>query len=857
MSLSLFTSGPRAARRWLAAGLVLLVGLTASALPAFDTTTPASFFTNVADRVIQAETANWCAENYANYTNTFGATVTNAFGVGNIPVYIDGRFVYAPSIQRLLQVTANIFEAMSTNPYPAVYRPIFYLDPDTGNVFINGYQRVPPVNGINDQVLTLPVDVTDFIAGNVYDAQHVNIYGVPWIIGARKGFPAFNEFNLLSTVQVARFVQVTRGSLGNYNSSNYGTNQLFVMSITNSLGVSLWNPYDTNYVGSGNLTIYVHDDLDTGLTNAQTSGTLESSFEYYTVVSNWPGSAWSVPNAAAPPPAAGSFFYTNWSDSILPPSAYQYPTGDFVPLTQSLSQSLPGSLWQTGVTLNYPFPQFGLMTTNWVYGVVLDGSNVIDLVEFSGPNRTRNLTAEIGDFNFPAATGIAYMWSTNTWPPFNPGGANPYGLVNQIQLSRGALSLASAPVGGTWLASSVAPGVDGSPIAQQAYFGGFFTPTWFYNGVRFYNTNLSQIVPYTPTRTMYAYTLWQANDPLVHYLLSDLNFIGTNGTTLQHSDLYPPTFNITGLQLNQLGWRYQPWGLAGQMMGILGVDTNAYNLAYKDPLVFGPDSWNFPTNQTWNPNWLGQVHRGTPWQTLYLKSTDLLSLSSPLFGTRLGTNTWAVWSGDTNAVEAQLNRPVSDWHLASLLCAILNTNPATSYFNVNTTNPAAWTVPFDGLTVVSNLAPNETYTELSSNSPAVALLAGAVLATQAGEPGGVFGDAGDVLATPALSTQSPFLNWSDLLQQRTGITDATYEALPAQLLGQLGLASLGTVVFTNGQWMAQFTGQAGNQYVLQRSADLIHWTSLSTNSPGPGVMSLPVAGPPGGAGLFYRSQLLP
>lgn len=857
MTLSLFTSGARSGRRGLAAGLGLLVGWTASALPAFDTTNPANFFTNVADRVIQAETANWCAENYANYTNTFGATVTNAFGVGNIPVYINGRFVYAPSIQRLLQVTANIFEATSTNPYPAVYRPIFYLDPDTGNVFINGYQLVPPVNGINDEVLTLPVDVTDFIAGNVYDAQHVNIYGVPWIIGARKGFPAFNEFNLLSTAQVARFVQVTRGSLGNYNSSNYRTNQLFVMSITNSLGVSLWNPYDTNYVGSGNLTIYVHDDLDTGLTNTLNSGTLESSFEYYTVVSNWPGSAWSVANAAAPPPAAGSFFYTNWSDSLLPPSAYLYPSGDFVPLTQSLSQSLPGSLWQTNVTLNYPFPQFGLTTTNWVYGVVLDGSNVIDLVEFSGPNRTRNLTAEIGDPSYPDGTRISYMWSTNTLPANNPNGENPYGLVNQIQLSRGALSLASAPVGGTWSDAPVQAGIDTSPAAQQAAFSGFFTPSWRYLGITFYNTNLIMQAPYTPTRTMYAYTLWQANDPLVHYLASDLNVVATGGTGLQKTDAYPAALNITGWVLGQLGIHYQPWGLAGQMMELLGVDTNAYNPAYKDPLVFGSDSWNFPTNQTWNPNWLGQVHRGTPWQTLYLKSTDLLSLSSPIFGTRLGTNTWAVWSGDTDAVEAQLNCPISDWHLASLLCAILNTNPATSYFNANTTDPAAWTVPFDGLTVLTNLAAVPTSTELSSNSPAVGAVAGAILATQAGEPGGVFADVGDVLATPALSTQSPFLNWSDPVQQKTGITDAAYEALPAQLLGQFGLASLGTVVFTNGQWMAQFTGQAGNQYVLQSSMDLIHWTKLSTNSPGLGVMSLPVAGPPGGSALFYRSQLLP
>ena len=355
---------------------------------------------------------------------------------------------------------------------------------------------------------------------------------------------------------------------------------------------------------------------------------------------------------------------------------------------------------------------------------------------------------------------------------------------------------------------------------------------------------------------MYAYTLWQANDPLVHYLVSDLNVAGTNGTSLQRSDAYLPTFNISGLTLNELGLHYQPWGLSRLMAEFPYLDTNAYNLAYKDPLVMGSDSWNFPTNQTWNPNWLGQIHRGTPWQTIYLKAPNII-FETNSFDQSIGINTWSIWSGFTNLVEAQFGSPIGDGYLDGLLCAILNTNPATAYFNVNTTNSAAWTVPFDGLFVVTNIASAVTFTELSSNSPSVAALANAILSTQASMPGRLFTDVSDVLTTPALSTQSPFLNWSDPVQQRTGITDAAYEALPAQLLGQLGLASLGTVVFANGQWVAQFTGQAGNQYCLQSSPDLIHWTNLGTNSPVLGVMCLPVAAPSGSAALFYRSQLLP
>jgi len=365
------------------------------------------------------------------------------------------------------------------------------------------------------------------------------------------------------------------------------------------------------------------------------------------------------------------------------------------------------------------------------------------------------------------------------------------------------------------------------------------------------------LAPFTPTRTMAYYTLWQANDPLVHYLASDLNYIDPGGTGFQRSDAASPSFHLPGLALNQLGERYQPWGLKGQMASLAGVDTNAYNLAYKDPLVFGSDNWNFPTNQTWNPNWLGQIHRGTPWQTVYLKASDILSESAAPYGATVGLNTWEAWTGVTNFIEAGRTSPANDWTLASLLCAILDTNPATTFFNVNTTNAAAWTVPFDGLTALTNIATVETTSILSSNSPAVMALADAILAAQVSEPGGQFADVGGVLATPALSTQSPFLNWSDPGQQQYGITDAAYEALPAQLLGQLGLASLGTVVFANGQWMVQFTGQTGNQYILQRSADLVHWTSVSTNTPVLGQMYLPVAASSGGATQFYRSQLVP
>ena len=167
---------------------LLWQAVSTAAAPAFDTSTPASFFTNAVNQVLLAETADWRAQNFAEFTNTFGTVTTNGFGLANIPVYVNGSFVYSPSVQRLLQVTANIFDASTTNPYPSVFRPTFYRDAISGNVFINGYQYIPSVSGLSDPRLSSPVDIAALAAGTIpgtgsgygLGLNNVNVYGIPW-----------------------------------------------------------------------------------------------------------------------------------------------------------------------------------------------------------------------------------------------------------------------------------------------------------------------------------------------------------------------------------------------------------------------------------------------------------------------------------------------------------------------------------------------------------------------------------------------------------------------------------------------------------------------------------------------------
>jgi len=222
------------------------------------------------------------------------------------------------------------------------------------------------------------------------------------------------------------------------------------------------------------------------------------SYAYTNTLAFLPGSGW---NYATLPPSASSVnpasFITNqWTLAFLPPSAYMSQSGDFIPLT---TFPPPSSYWETGVTYNYPFPQFGLSATNWVQAFVLDGlpgsQHIIDYVQFSGPNFIRKINAQLNDPNYPDATGIDYMWSTNGYDN-NSSGVPAWGVVNQIFVSQG-LAGETAPPGGTWSTIPVAGGYTNS-AAQQAFFDGFWTPTWSYGGNIYSNTNLSVVAPYTP-----------------------------------------------------------------------------------------------------------------------------------------------------------------------------------------------------------------------------------------------------------------------------------------------------------------------------------------------------------------------
>ncbi len=819
----------------------------AVAKPALDANDPLGFFTTVADKMLRS---------------------TFSFGVTNIPVYSNGVSVYTPSVQRLLQLSANIYEASTTNFYPTVFRPVFQND-SFGNVFIIGYTNLSSVSGPNtvsgsgDFQLAPPHDIDDLLTfpanTSITDANGlVNVYGVPWIIGAKKGLPNFNEFSMQDVVKIARKLQVTRL---NTNSPPNATNQLYVISVTNSMGVEFWNSYTNSY--SNQVQVVINDNLTMQM--ALTNGTVlladsvplsrSVPFNPQTSLNVWPSNAFLVP------------FATNYP--FLVASAYSFPFVQFYNVAGN-----PNPTFQSTTPAFPPLPQILLEVTNHLQVYLLDNNHVIDYVHFSGPGSSRNITLEFQNTNTTiGSAGTAAYYTNLVWSTAPGNGGLALGIATQIGISDGNIPLNTI----FWN--------DKPETTLNAEIDGFFhflNPLYTLPvGVAdIFSTNLAVQAPFTPSIVNYEYDTYQANDPLVHYLKSDLTYFGydPNPNSNAQTGVHPVPLNASNFpllpDLGEINARYQPWGRSvpsGQVgVSLAFYDENAYNLVFKDPLVTHSDNWDFPSGTGLPLTTLGRIHRGTPWQTIYLKTSDIL-VEANQFG-NIGTNTWVIWTGNFNINDAALTAPINDRRLIGMLVPLMNTNAPEQLLSINDSSLNDWSSVFGGMVTLSNSTPFPQFQPLTYNlltinpaDPTAGQLATAINAMRmqfqnADGSIGTFENIGDILSIPQLTEQSPFLNTNNTTlggqQLEYGISDEAYEAIPAQLLSLLRPDSIGKLTQINGGWNIQFSGSDGFDYALQSSTDLINWSSISTNQPVQGHFNVPIPPASNSHEQFYRTLLL-
>jgi len=878
--------------------------------PILDINNPVGFFSIVADKLLRASSATWFQSDPTNYLITYygitptyyvdgsGYGVTNAsapsmtnqvpcFGITNIPVLSNGRFVYTPAVQRVLQLSANIYDATTNQAaylgkdYPSVFRPILFKSVvgSLTNVFIVGYQYIGSVpQGLNPYT-TPPLDPPDPVLGNVYSLKlgftppnpkvttdfYGNIWDVPWIIGAKKGFPNFNEFSMQDVVRVTRKLQVVRQDT---NSLPNATNQMYIFSVTNSLGVEFWNSYTNAYTNlSQQIQIVVNDRLSMrmALTNGQVlfadGKTMSQTYLLggQTNFSVWPGNAFIIP------------YETNFT--ILPDSAYLFSSPQFFYVGDN-----PNPTYQTTSPAFPPLPQILLNVTNQLQAFILDNNHVVDYVHFAGPGTSRNLNSEFQNTNTTVVgLGTAPYYTNLVWSTVPDSTGLPLGIAIQIGISDGSITPVNTVF---WKDANVKAEIDGfRHFLNPANASIYGTQNNF-----MFSTNLAVQVPFTPVAITYEYTTFQANDPLVHYLKSDLNYSGydPDPNSPLRTGVHAEPLNLASFpllpNLGQINARYQPWGKTPPR-GQAGVsqafyDLSPYNLAFKDPLVKQSDDWDFPNGGGLPLTTLGQIHRGTPWQTVYLKASDILAELNPInvaLG-NVGTNTWAVWTSDANRFDAVNAAPVNDRQVIDVLIPLMNTNAFGELSSVNGTSLSNWATLFGGMVVWTN---STQYPQLTQFQPltngllvidpagqgVVQMVTGinAIRAQFMNADGlvGLFERVGDILSTPQLSEQSPFLNWNNANQQQNGISDFVYEAIPAQLLPLLRPDSIGKLVRVNGVWNVQFSGSDSFAYALQTSANLIDWIDVSTNYPAQGYFRVPISSAPNLQGQYYRSVLLP
>jgi hypothetical protein len=787
--------------------------------------TPAGFFTNAADRMLRAYFPYPII-----YTTIGNVLVTNYLSITNIPIYPVNY--YTPAVHRILQLAANMYDASTTNrmfdsvptgqvnmAYPSVFAP-YFIYTKTGNVTnisVCGYQEVanyaqnvPLLNvALPPYDLRRTPDLNTILLNTANVPFAANIYGVPYVVGVKKGFPNFNKFASSPIVQISRKLQIVKPS-ESAAPLTWHTNVQYTIGISNTFGVECWNSSATNYGRS--VTIYAGNDFSMGLTVSNNNAALVpprivgTGVIIGTNANTWAGSSYISLGAAHI--ITNSFkvpFETNvvvLSDSLL----HLNPPG-FPPTNSAITfETTPG----------YFIPDFVLTVTNRVRVVLVDTTTqrVIDCVQLGGlglmggPDTTNDIMTDLQQLDGRVNESVR-LWTTNRIPGATRNFA-PDGIYNQVTIAANAAL--PIPINSFWKGLQLDPTQGESVGTAQTNFN-----AWINSQT---DPNLSRQVPLVAFGKYQSTYVWSANDPMVHYMTGDLTDLTTTNGRLQTFPLF-----ITNALEGVLGTftgtnKYQPWNIFGGGASLRDVQNN--QLAYKDPIITCSDAWQFPTNKFPNIGWLGMVHRGTPWQTVYLKSESV--------DNNANTN-WYLWTGDNLGnyfglnypIDSKLSQPTNDWLLMDLFTTAPNPNASRGQLSVNQTNLAAWAAILDGVCAITNtptgispwfINPSDTYlyTVPLSSPPTTyftntlqyivnsinaqrASVNTLVTPNQPFYPGQVFSSAGQILSVPQLTVLSPYINTNIAAT----LSDAVYERIPQQIMSLLRVGTPKYVIFAYGQ----------------------------------------------------------
>ncbi len=803
----------------------------------FNAWTPVQFFTNAAIRLLRSR---------AEFVNS--GLCTN--GTIYIPIYPTN--FYTPSVHRMLQLAANIYDASTNHAYytsldfPSVFRPTFgktVTGPNT-IIYINGYTNVDAVLTSSD-VFNQPADlrrpavVASLPSGGPF---LTNIYGIPYVIGVKYGLPSFNNFTMVPVVQVTRSIQLIKPTLtAQLSDPGWQTNISYQIGISNVFAASCWNSYLSTFSNSTvlvyatnemTMTLWLTNDINlinpgvTNITITNISGYANTTNLFYS--NTWAGRPASLFNPATP--IAPSFRRILLSGTNFLNNVYVQR----IPV--NLNANGPGNGLYPPTPRNY-IPGWSLIITNRLRVILQDQTTgrLLDYVQLGGVGQMNgmdsfeDINGDLQNFTFarnnsgspfpflPDPLGRYSVWTTNAVSTTNN---TPRGIYNQLIISAYSNSVPNS----VWMGKT--PGQVSAEVYPFDVFIGKNATTY------------SAIAAYTPTTKYTNVFTWSANDPLVHYQATDLNdftkywvsnnlvrslatnTLGTITTVSNDPSLLPGSLSTNVQRVSTS--HYLPW-TSSAATGPLSLSTT--NLAFKDPLITQSDDWQFPTNKFPNIGWLGRVHRGTPWQTVYLKSspvadaniinhTAVVTYPNGVSVTNTYANhaSWEYWSGNstcwpggTNESDASISEPTNDWKILDLFTTAPNENASRGQLSVNQGGTAAWAAVLDGVIIVSNnvatnyhiIDPSDFLTISGTNTPTVNFIASAInLQRQSPNySNGVFTSVGDILSVPQLTVASPYLDTT----HPALLNDNVYERIPQQILSLLRVGTPRYVIYAYGQ----------------------------------------------------------
>lgn len=728
----------------------------------------------------------------AGNLSVFGFPITNS---GAATVFTNSTYpLYSPRIHQLLQLAVNIYEATQTNDNaylwptpPTVMRPTF--ERRNNEIYIVGYVSD---NGTDFQSRLQGGTLRWYELGSspASFGNNDNLYDIPILFGARKGFPNFNEFTTHTLADFMRKIEVRKDA----NYVKISTNQTFVLSATSYTVAELFNSYGgyTNFYGGYPGAQYTYPrELQMIFGNESTS--------VFTNDATGPARVNLTTNSIRGD--AKTFAAGTWTNGfrltqvmtnviLLPSTLYvNAPTNGLVTFNNAaLSEVITG-----------PFTnRWGLTISNRVRCFLFDGGRLVDCYTSARMNSAFDISAELE--GRPGGSLLERQWSRRA------NGNVTDGVFNQIQVSLGA--------GGT---------ADSTLWTDYGDLNGYSSVAAAINGFKaFLSSNSPNVyvaqAGFSPHTRLLQVSTWQANDPLVHGMVYDLYRPDRKFTSVWRPKKTPaysfyeqstfgdslhPGENAVRSTPGGTNELYNPWG---------GRDGNSmlnadYAWPEKDPGVYSSDFWDFPTQKLPNLGWLGRIHRGTPWQTVFLKADDPAYSGTVRSG--LIDNAWWQHAGGSFMPQTF---PTNDWRLLDLFTAAIHPNATRGRLSINQTNVAAWSAVFSGLrgSVLVNTDPfwNPVETNLSpasvdipalgANAPLLRLVEG-INRTRGNR---TFRHLSDFMAVPELTINSPFLPGDDGSVRRSRdyfATDADWEKIPQQILSLVKVGEPRYVIYAWGQ----------------------------------------------------------